>query len=288
MERTIRLDLNDQRARAELADFGAEVDALIKALSRVDINLVVEDSALRSVQKSIDSLDTIVDIDLAVDTDQLDAAVNEVADLNGTAVDVDLFVETGDLDSAANLIADLSTTANVDIDVDVSQAQSALDIINDLNETVSADINVNTAQLDAAVREANSFPNPIDTEIEVDDSALDKVAGLAAGGLFGAAVGSGFSEALNLGQTTDKVTAQLGLTVDAAEQAGEVASRVYAGAWGDSVGEVGEALTSVGQNLVDLNTAGEAEIEGLTIKSLDLATALDEDVGGVTLSLIHI
>lgn len=282
MERTIRLDLNDQRARANLADFGAEVDALITALSRVDVDLVIEDSTLRTVQKRIDSLSTVVDIDLAVDTGQLDIAIDDVADLNGTVVDVGVDVATADLDAAANQVADLSTTADVDVRVDTSDLDFALDLVADLNDNISSNLNVNTAELDAAVREANSFPDPIETEIAVDDSALSDAAGLAAGGLFGTAVGVGFSGALDLGQTTDLITAQLGLSTDAAEQAGQIAADVYAGAWGDSVGEVGEALTAVGQNLVDLNTAGAAEIENLTIKSLDLATALGEDVGGVT------
>lgn len=282
MERTIRLDLNAQRARSDLASFGAEVDRLISTLSRIDVDLVIDDGALRTVQSTIDGLATTVAVDLSVDTAELDAAINDVADLDGTTASVDIALDDSDLAGANDLLQDLNTSVTADVFLDTSDLERGIDLLADLNSAVSSKITVDSSDLDRAVREANDFPDPIDTEIEVDSSALDKAAGLAAGGLFGAAVGSGFSEALDLGQTTDRVTAQLGLTTEAAEVAGEVASSVYAGAWGDSVGEVGEAIQTVGQNLVDVNNVGAAELENLTIKSLDLASALDEDVGGVT------
>lgn len=101
---------------------------------------------------------------------------------------------------------------------------------------------------------------------------------MGAAGLAGsAALAKGFADNLNIDKGTDKLAASLGLTAAQAKDAGGVASRVYAGAWGDSLGEVNNAVGSVMSTLGRF-TDGSKGIETMTTRALDFATAFDSDV----------
>ncbi len=103
-------------------------------------------------------------------------------------------------------------------------------------------------------------------------------AGLAAS----AALTAGFVKDLSIDKGTDKLAAQLGLTADESARAGKLAADVYKGAYGDSLDQVNSAVAAVSKNVSALGTTGTADVERLTKKTLDLATAFDQDVGGVT------
>lgn len=105
-------------------------------------------------------------------------------------------------------------------------------------------------------------------------------AGLAAGAI----LGKSFADSLNIDAGTDKIAASLGLTEQTAKVAGEAASNLYKGAWGDSMEDVQTAVTAVSSSLLDLNKTSQKELESVTAKALDLATAFDLDVNRATAS----
>ena len=105
-----------------------------------------------------------------------------------------------------------------------------------------------------------------------------KAAGLAAGFAVGTAFVNSFQSALNLEKASDKLAAQLGLTEQQSERAGEIAGNLYAGAWGDSIEQVNQAVGAVLSSVPGIGDQPQAEIESLTASVLDLATAFEVDV----------
>lgn len=101
-------------------------------------------------------------------------------------------------------------------------------------------------------------------------------AAVAVGLLAGAALLKGAQSALEAGKAGDRMAAALG--VDPAEQArlGAVAGRLYAGAYGESFGEVTDAIDAVKSSISGL--ADDAAVERATTKALDWATAFRIDV----------
>lgn len=120
------------------------------------------------------------------------------------------------------------------------------------------------------------------------EGAASKFGGLFKAGMVGvglaagAVLAKGISDAISAEQSTDKLAAQLGLSPEEASRLGGVAGDLYAQAYGDSLGQVNEALKGAIQSgLVDEN-ATNAELESVTAKALDLAAAFDQDVNGAT------
>jgi phage-related minor tail protein len=106
---------------------------------------------------------------------------------------------------------------------------------------------------------------------------------LAGGGLAaGAALSAGLLAALDVGRATDKLAAQLGASGKYAASLGKIAGRLYANAYGESIGQVNEALKRVLQDGLLPEDATNAQIEGITAKVLDLSTAFDQELGGST------
>jgi hypothetical protein len=132
---------------------------------------------------------------------------------------------------------------------------------------------------DSTEGKAKSFGVSLDGVASLGVKALGAL-GLAAGALDIAM--SQIGDGLERGALSDKLAAQFDLTAVSSKIAGEAAGNLYAGAYGGSLEEVNAAISSVGRNLLDLNTAGGSEIEGVTAKALDLAAAFDGDVNEVT------
>lgn len=139
---------------------------------------------------------------------------------------------------------------------------------------------------EAAVRiRAEADPKQIE-----DDSggpildALGKVGGKGAallGGLLGgAALGSSFLSAMENEALGDKLNAQLGASGQYAEDLGAVAGELYAGAYGENLGEVNEALRSVVQSGAVMEDATNEQLKSVTASAMDLASAFDQDVAG--------
>lgn len=103
--------------------------------------------------------------------------------------------------------------------------------------------------------------------------------GLAAGGvLAGVALAKGLLDSLDNEKTGDKLAAQLGVEGKRAEEIGSIAGKLYADAYGDSLATVNEAVKNVLQQGLVPEDATNAQIESITAKALDLASAFDQDM----------
>ncbi len=139
--------------------------------------------------------------------------------------------------------------------------------------------------------ESGSFDSSVDkagSKLEGLSDVAKKVGGavgalLAAGAAAGlAAIGKGFADALDVGAVNDKLAAQLGASGDYAADLGKIAGDLYADAYGESLGQVNEALKGVKQNGLLFEDATDEQVKSVTAKVLDLATAFDQDLGQST------
>lgn len=104
-------------------------------------------------------------------------------------------------------------------------------------------------------------------------------AALAAGAVLGMALGSAIGNALDLQKTQSRLAAQLGDTnAIGAERAGKIAGQLYAGAWGESMGEVSDVVSQVVRSGVIAADATDETIKGISASFLDLAATYDVDI----------
>lgn len=88
-----------------------------------------------------------------------------------------------------------------------------------------------------------------------------------------------FSAELEKAALPGQLEAQFGLAGPAAEEAARVAGELYSKGWGESIGEVGTAVSGVTKALQNLGT-GE-DVTKLSTQAQALAETFGEDVGGV-------
>jgi phage-related minor tail protein len=112
------------------------------------------------------------------------------------------------------------------------------------------------------------------------DGAMDKIGG--AGALAGAGLTASFMEAVGQEATSDLMAAQLDLTTAESERAGDIAGDLFANAYGDSFGEVNDALRGIIAQTGELGQVSDAELSSLGANALDLAKILGTDVVRVT------
>ncbi|WP_219467730.1 phage tail tape measure protein [Nonomuraea rhizosphaerae] len=105
---------------------------------------------------------------------------------------------------------------------------------------------------------------------------------LMAGAAIGDAIMSGIESAMDAESAKQKLIAQVGATGPQMEQLGRVAGQVYADAYGESMADVGDAIKSVVQNLDGMRDASDESLKAVTERAMDVATVMDEEVGGVT------
>ncbi|QDH85059.1 tape measure protein [Gordonia phage Dardanus] len=113
--------------------------------------------------------------------------------------------------------------------------------------------------------------------------ALSNMA-LKAGGAIAAVAGvsSAMTSALEGQAGQSKLAAQLGATPAMAKEFGQMAGNLYAQAYGESLGDVNDALRGVWQQGLVEEDASTAEIERVTASVLNLSKAFDQDLAGAT------
>jgi phage-related minor tail protein len=117
--------------------------------------------------------------------------------------------------------------------------------------------------------------------------ALSSGIGAAKGGLLaaGVAVGSFVIEGIQSEMEEDKVggmiAAQTGAASSAAEGLGNTAGEVFADNFGDSIEDVGAAMSSIFENKLIDTSAPQAEVEQLTEKVITLSKVMGEDFDAV-------
>lgn len=105
-----------------------------------------------------------------------------------------------------------------------------------------------------------------------------KVAAGAAAAAAGAAITSGIANALEFGAAQKKLEAQMGGASELSRTAGQVAGSLYSQAYGESLGQVNDAVRTVIQSGAVMEDATSNEIEGITASAMSLAQAFDVDV----------
>jgi hypothetical protein len=103
-------------------------------------------------------------------------------------------------------------------------------------------------------------------------------AGVAAAGGFAI----GFTDALDVGASSSLVAAQLDLTAAESERVGGIAGALYADAYGESLGDVNEALRGIIAQTGELGDITDAELTGMGQNALDLAAIIGTDVARLT------
>lgn len=121
------------------------------------------------------------------------------------------------------------------------------------------------------------FADGMDAQTQALGTMLAATAA-AAGAAAATALGLALYGAIDTEAASDKVAAQLGLTVDEAERVGDVAGRVYAGAWGESLDEVTGAVGAVYSSIDELAGGSEAALEAATTKAQAFADVFEVDV----------
>jgi phage-related minor tail protein len=104
------------------------------------------------------------------------------------------------------------------------------------------------------------------------------MAGMAAGAIaVGAVLAKGIGDALEREKLGDKTAASLGLTEKQSAKAGSVAGKLYAGAWGENMPAVTDAVESVISSIDGMATATPKRLHDVTASVLDIATAFEID-----------
>jgi phage-related minor tail protein len=112
-----------------------------------------------------------------------------------------------------------------------------------------------------------------------DAFSAKMAAGIAAAGL---AIAGGFAASLEQAAMGDKLAAQLGASGQYAEDLGAIAGDLYANAYGENLGEVNDALRGVIQSGAVMEDASNEQLQSVTASVMDLATAMDQDVGATS------
>lgn len=108
-------------------------------------------------------------------------------------------------------------------------------------------------------------------------------AGLVGGAAaLGGALVAGISKSIEGADAGKKLAAQMALDPAETERAGSVAGKLYSGAYGESMSDVSAAVGSVMSSMDGMRSASAADLEDITAKALNLATAFDVDVAEST------
>lgn len=128
--------------------------------------------------------------------------------------------------------------------------------------------------------DASAFDSALGGAADKLEGFSGKGAALAAGAgvAIGGAIAAGVLGAMNVEAANDKLAAQLGLNAAESERLGGVAGALYANAYGGSLAEVNTAVGAVVSSIAGMRTASSGEVEAMTAKVLDMATAFEVDV----------
>lgn len=101
----------------------------------------------------------------------------------------------------------------------------------------------------------------------------------AAGAVIGGALMAGIGEAMERDALQTRLASQLGLAGDEAERYGRLSGELYADAYGESIGQVNEAISGVYRNIGKGNDEWTKDITG---KVLSVADVFEQDLGMTT------
>lgn len=138
------------------------------------------------------------------------------------------------------------------------------------------------ARAGAAAEEMRASTARAGDEVTGSFARMGEGAKLAAGAGFaaaGAVAVDAFTNALDMDSAKAKLDAQLGNSEYASEM-GAVAGSLYADAYGESLGEVNEAVRSVIDSGALMEDATNEQIESITAQAMNLSKAFELDLAG--------
>lgn len=91
----------------------------------------------------------------------------------------------------------------------------------------------------------------------------------------------GVNASMDLSSASSKLQAQLGIGPAKAAELSKMSAKIYAQNWGESVGEVDEAIRGVYQQIGDVSKV-RGGLQGVTTDVMALAQTFDQDLGGTT------
>ncbi|GHH67639.1 hypothetical protein GCM10017673_14970 [Streptosporangium violaceochromogenes] len=280
-------------AQLDTGDFTSGTQAISSDLNRLQSSTSsamssMESTAVRSLDEIEQAIADGFDPDEAMrDLDRLHASLD--AALDQMSDDLDDFDETFDA---------IMSDAFDELDDDAREAgrRAGDDIVDGLRD-----------ELDEAERIARREGEEVGEEFGdgVDEQGRSRMSGvgtslmdglkgagiglaLAAGAAIGAALMNGLEGALDAEAAKQKLFAQVGASEGQMRKLGSVAGRVYADAYGESMGDVTEAIRSVVQNMDGMRSASEASLGSMTKRAMDVGAILDEDVSQVTRAVAKI
>ncbi|URM90423.1 phage tail tape measure protein [Streptomyces sp. MRC013] len=182
---------------------------------------------------------------------------------------VEIGISTGDLTSGAARAA--------------GDVERSLDGIGDAAEEASRDVETAAGQaaeaLDGVGASAAEAAQGAETAAGQVEGSFRGIAAAAAGAAVGGMFIAGLTEAMDAKKATAKLAIQLDLTGPEAERAGKLAGTVFSAGFGESIGEVHEALGGVAQAMGGMGKVTDAELESMTRSALMLASTFELDLG---------
>jgi len=114
--------------------------------------------------------------------------------------------------------------------------------------------------------------------------SVKKLAGPLAAAFAAVGIGALLTDAIATGieneKITDRLAASLGASGPEAEKLGRVAGELYAGAYGESMEEVSDAVGAVIGSIGGMREASSADLKAVTTDALNFAGAMGVEVGG--------
>lgn len=95
----------------------------------------------------------------------------------------------------------------------------------------------------------------------------------------------GFASALDASSATAQFQADLGVTAEQSKKIGQSAGKLFSNAYGENMGEVNDAITSVIRNIDGMRDASSESLETMTARAITTGGILKADVGDVTKSV---
>lgn len=109
-------------------------------------------------------------------------------------------------------------------------------------------------------------------------NAADSLGGMAAGAAAGGMFIAGFKSSMEKADVLTTLKAQLDLSKEDAQKAGDVASSLYANAWGESMSDVTQAVGSVMSSMKGMANASAGDLETITSQAMAMAGVFEVDV----------
>jgi hypothetical protein len=139
--------------------------------------------------------------------------------------------------------------------------------------TAANNLAIANEKLAASLRKTAAAAEDSSEGVDGFKVAIGGVAALATAGL-----AAGVVKSMDISAGTDKLTAQLGATPAEGEKYGKAAGELYSNAYGDSLGDVNEAIRNVTQNIGQLGDTGDSSLKNVTANVLSLSQAFDVDL----------